>query len=202
MEVEGSRHANIQFCGDDDLGYDRSRTRVAAGQGLQLDEAYRLAHLPLIAPEHPDAIAARDGASYVRGRHPKVYSLVLPIPWPALSASSAFRELEGDLRASLFASKIAWEVMEQRRDRLHATICGSLSVGQDTPPQITKAQRRELADLGPIHVELRGLFSGSVNIGRTPSAGTQIICFGGSSACWAGARRTCTSWVSITSLTI
>ncbi len=164
--MEESRQAKIRFCGDNELGYDRNRTQFAAGQGLALDEAYRLAHLPLVAPNHPGVIAARAGAFYDRGRHPKVFSLVLPVPWQALQASTAFRELEGDLRASSFASKIAWELMEQRRHRLHATVCGSLAIGHDAPPQITEAQRRELTDLGPIHVELRGLFSGNVNIGR------------------------------------
>lgn len=157
---------NVQLCDDDALGYARSRTRFAAGEGLAMDEAYRLAHLPLIAPAHPGVIASRDGAFYDRGRHPKVFSLVLPIPWQALLASAAFQELDGDLRASLFAPKVAWELMERRRDRLHATVCGSLALGQDAPPQITQAQRRELTDLGPIHVELRGLFSGNVNVGR------------------------------------
>ncbi len=155
-----------QFCGDDELGYDRSRTPFAAGRGLALDEAYRLAHLPLIAPGHPDVISVRDGAYYDRGRHPKVFSLVLPVPWHALSASPAFRELEADLRVAPFAPKIAWQLMPQRRDRLHATVCGSLAVGQDAPPPITPAQRTELTSLGPVHVELRGLFSGNVNVGR------------------------------------
>jgi hypothetical protein len=166
MEAELPRQEKIRFCEDDELGYDRDRTRFAAGSGLALDEAYRLAHLPLIAPDHPRVIARRDGAFYDRGRHPKVYSVVLPLPWQALSASPAFRELEADVRASLFAPKIAWELVEQRRHRLHATICGSIATGADSPPQITKAQRRELADLGPIQVELRGLFSGNVNVGR------------------------------------
>lgn len=156
----------VELCADGELGYERSRTRFAPGQGLALDEACRLAHLPLVAPGHPDVIAARDGAYYDRGRHPRVFSLVLPVPWQALSASVAYQELDRVLRASLFAPKIAWNVAEQRRDRLHATLCGSLAVGQDEAPAITGAQRRELARLGPVHVELRGLFSGNVNVGR------------------------------------
>jgi hypothetical protein len=157
--------ARIQLCADDELGYDRSRTRFAAGQGLTLDEAYRLAHLPLVAPDHPAVIAARDGTYYDRGRHPKMFSLALPVPWQTLSASAAFRALDDELRASPFASKIAWEFMARRRDRLHATVCGSLAVGE-AAPQITSAQRRALSGLGPIHIELRGLFSGNVNVGR------------------------------------
>lgn len=160
-----SEPARVAFCADDELGYDRSRTRFAAGQGLVLDENYRLAHLPLVAPDHPDIIAARDGTYYDRGHHPKVFSLALPVAWQALSTAAAFRELDDEIRVSPFASKIAWEAMARRRNRLHATICGSLAVGE-TAPQITQAQRRELTALGPIQVELRGLFSGNVNVGR------------------------------------
>jgi len=156
----------VQFCDDAELGYDRSRTRLAAGQALALDESYRLAHLPLIAPDHPDVIPARDGTFYDRGRHPKVFSLALPVPWRDLSASPAFRELERELRAAPFAPKIAWDLTERRRDRLHATVCGSLAVGDDAAPRITAEQHEALMGLGPIHVELRGLFSGNVNVGR------------------------------------
>lgn len=154
------------FCTDDELGFERSRTRFDPGQGLALDEAYRLAHLPLVAPDHPAVIPFRDGASYDRGLHPRVFSLVLPVPWEALSSSAAYQDLERDLRAAPFAPKIAWEVLERRRERLHATLCGSLAVGRDMPPPFTPAQRHALAALGPVQVELRGLFSGNVNVGR------------------------------------
>ena len=60
--MDEARPARIQLCDDEALGYVRSRTPLGAGQGLALDEAYRLAHLPLIAPDHPRVIAARDGA--------------------------------------------------------------------------------------------------------------------------------------------
>jgi hypothetical protein len=53
-----NNRANIDFCPDNELGYERSRTRFIPGAGLTLDEAYRLAHLPLAAPDHPRIIAA------------------------------------------------------------------------------------------------------------------------------------------------
>ena len=158
--------APTEFCTEGELGYERSRTRFIPGEELAFDEAYRLAHLPLVAPHHPGVIPARNGAYYDRGRHPRVFSLVLPVPWRLLSESPAYRDLDRELRAASFAPKIAWELAGQRRDRLHATLCGSLAVGQEQPPVITGRQRRELARLGPIRVELRGLFSGNVNIGR------------------------------------
>ena len=152
------------FCHDSELGYERSRTRFASGKGLVLDETYRLAHLPLVAPDHPRVIRTREGSSYVMGRHERVFSLVLPISGDLLFGTPAYRTLNEALRAAPFAHKIAWDLLGRRKDKLHATICGSLSSGE--PPVIDRMQRQELAGLGPIHVALRGLFSGSVNRGR------------------------------------
>lgn len=79
------------LCQDEALGYGRSRTRFLPGEGLRLDEAYRLAHLPLVAPAHPDVIA--DGAIYRMGRHDRLCALVLPIDPDALERSESFRAL-------------------------------------------------------------------------------------------------------------
>lgn len=158
----------ITFCGDDELGYARSRTTFVAGQGLAFDDAYRLAHLPLVAPGHPLAIAARAGTppspDYTMGRHARVFSLVLPVADDLLAQSAAYRALDAALRAAPFAPKLAWHAAERRRDKLHATICGALSTG--APPAIAPEMRRALAAIGPLTVELRGLFSGNVNVGR------------------------------------
>ena len=152
------------FCDDAMLGYERSRTVFEPGGALTLDETYRLAHLPLIAPEHPGMIARRAGTDYDYGRHARIFSLVLPVDDAALSASPAFRALDDDLRESSFARKIKWNLLPRRADRLHATICGSLGVGE--APAITAEQRRALAAIGPVSVQLRGLFSGTINRGR------------------------------------
>jgi hypothetical protein len=140
---------NILLCDDDDLDYQANRTRFAPGTGFALDEAYRLAHLPLVAPLHPKVIVAKSGTGYEKGRHGKALSLVLPVP-------DVDHLLESELKAAPFATKIAWDVAERRRGRLHATLCGS-------PPAIDRAA---LATIGPITVEVRGLFSGNVNHGR------------------------------------
>jgi hypothetical protein len=155
--------ASVVFCEDDELGYERSRTLFAPG-GLALDEPYRMAHLPLVAPDHPNVIPRREGTYYDMGRHPRMFSLVLPISWGLLKASQAYQKLEGALRGSPLAKKIAWSLLERRQQKLHATICSSLSVGE--PPTLDSVQRQELAALGPVAVELRGLFSGNVNVGR------------------------------------
>jgi hypothetical protein len=154
------------LCTDDELGYVRSSTGFAAGQGLAFDEAYRAAHLPLVAPNHPLVIATRAGAgtSYVMGRHERVFSLVLEVAHEVLTQSAPYRALDAELRAARFAAKIAWDVAVLRRDKLHATLCGGLAVGR--PPAIAAEMRRALAAIGPLTVELRGLFSGNVNIGR------------------------------------
>lgn len=152
------------FCSDSDLGYLRSRTRFAPGEKLWLDEAYRLAHLPLIAPDHPDIIHARPGATYRMGRHERIFSLVLPVPADVLEKSAAYQELERDLRQSPFANKIAWDLLAKRRERLHATVCGSLS--KDLPYRFSDDERAALRQLGPLRVEVRGLFSGNINVGR------------------------------------
>lgn len=152
------------FCEDSELGYERSRTRFISGERLILDETYRLAHLPLVAPDHPSVIRTREGSSYVMGRHDRVFSLVLPISGDLLHRSPAYGALNEALRASPFSHKIAWDLLDRRKDKLHATICGSLS--SEEPPVIDRRQRQQLAGIGPIHVELRGLFSGNVNRGR------------------------------------
>lgn len=152
------------FCPDSELGYERSRTRFVRGGRLSLDEAYRLAHLPLVGPDHPDVITSRAGTSYREGRHERMFSLVLPISPDALETSAAYRELEGELRGSLFARKIAWNLLPKRREKLHATICGSLS--KHVPYAFTERDRLALKQVGRFRVELRGLFSGNINVGR------------------------------------
>src|SRR5918997_3459217 len=72
--------------------------------------------------------------------------------------------MNDEMKAAPFAGKIAWDVLGRRKDKLHATICGSLSTGM--PPVLDEDRLRELARLGPVSVELRGLFSGNVNRGR------------------------------------
>ncbi len=70
---------DVSLCDDDELDYIAHRTKFEQGQGFLLDEAYRLAHLPLVAPDHPRVIARRAGRHYDMGRHEPVFSLSLPI---------------------------------------------------------------------------------------------------------------------------
>lgn len=116
--------------------------------GFALDESYRLTHLPLVAPHHPRVIPRKPGTAYEMGRLDKGFALVLPVP-------DIDHLLEPELRAAPFAPKIAWEIARRRRGKLHATLCGGPSI-----------DRAALAEVGPITVEARGLFSGNVNHGR------------------------------------
>lgn len=154
----------VTLCGDDELDYLASRTPFEPGQGFLLDESYRLAHLPLVAPDHPRVIPRRAGRHYEMGRHEPVYSLSLPVADELLRRSAAYLALEAELKASPLAPKIAWGIVERRRHKLHATLCGSLAIGQ--APVLDATQRDALRALGPVAVELRGLFSGNVNRGR------------------------------------
>lgn len=152
------------FCPDAELGYLRSRTRFVRGEKLLLDESYRLAYLPLVAPQHPDVIASRPGAGYRMGRHERAFSLVLPIPPDTLEKSATYQALERELRGAPFAHKIAWDLLPKRREKLHATICGSL--WKDVPYTFPDRERLALKQRGRLRVEVRGLFSGNINVGR------------------------------------
>jgi len=154
----------MTLCTDAELGYASQRTLFPPGRALLLDPQYRLAHLPLVAPSHPRVVASRPGTPYVMGRHEAVTSLVLPVP-PTLYDAPAFLDLDRELRAASFAPKIAWDILEARRARLHATLCGSLAGGERLQ-SLNETMRSALARLGTLPIELRGLFSGSLNHGR------------------------------------
>src|SRR5271156_4182739 len=126
------------FCGDDELAYVRSRTPLADGATLDLDDSYRAAHLPLLHPEHPLVLSRMAGRpNLVDGRHPTEWSVVLPVDPDALEASPEMGELERRLRESSFGHKVAWELLPRRRNVLHATVCGDL--GEGAPPAFDDA---------------------------------------------------------------
>ncbi len=150
-----------RFASDAVLGYRESATRFTPGDALRLDEAYRLAHLPLVAPVHPDVIARMPGRDYEMGRRSEAFSLVAPLDAEALGASAAWHHLMTDLRNSPLNSKIAWDILPKRRARLHATLCGSLDADAITPAAATACRA-----IGPIRIAARGLFSGAINLGR------------------------------------
>jgi hypothetical protein len=160
-----SSHAKPIFCDDAALGYQRNRSRFLPDQPLLLDAAYRLAHLPLVNPSHRDVIPGEKGRDYDMGLHGPVHSLVLPVPQVYLDASLGYQTLLSAVRESIFNHKIAWDIVERRRGLLHATLCGSLGRAEASP-SVSDDVLSQLRALGPMAVELRGLFSGNVNVGR------------------------------------
>lgn len=155
----------MTFCDDATMGYDASRRSFAPGEALTFDEAYRLAHLPLVTPGHPDALAGKDGTDYANGRYetPR-YSLVVPVDAGELAGCKAFRAFEAELRAFSFSDKIAWQLGERRASKLHATIIGGLS--ETDIARCADAAAAALAPLGDIALRIGGPFLGRINTGR------------------------------------
>jgi hypothetical protein len=87
----------VCFCRDDELGYLHSRTPLVHGEGLILEEVYRLAHLQLVAPRHPRVIIRQAGKDDEMGRHERTWSLVVPVPAKALAESAAYESSKPDL---------------------------------------------------------------------------------------------------------
>jgi hypothetical protein len=160
-----SLDAKITFCNDDALGYRRSLTPYKDSEALVLDASYRLAHLPLVNPAHPDVISSALGKPYAMGVHQRVHSLVLPIPAEALEQSVKYQALQTVLQKGPVAEKLAWDLIGLRRDKLHATLCGSLGEGESAPV-LASDLRKRIKAIQPFEVEVRGLFSGNINIGR------------------------------------
>ena len=143
------------------MDYRAASTPLPPGAALRLDASYRLRHLPLVAPRHPDVTARAAGEDYEMGRHGEVISLVAPLDMDAIEASPAWRTMERELRDGPLAAKIAWDIALRRRGRMHATICGALD-----PSALPEGWRRRLAAIGPIEARIGGPFSGNVNVGR------------------------------------
>jgi hypothetical protein len=155
---------SIQFVPDSALGYLASCRFPSQSQCLTFDETYRYAHLPLVAPDHPDVTALYPERGYAHGQHRTVHSLVIPVDWEEIYACEGFRSALDELRHGPLGHHIAWDNLERRKQRLHATICGSLP--ETYGAGLTEAERQALRSIGPFQAELRGFFSGNLNTGR------------------------------------
>jgi hypothetical protein len=153
------------YCTDEELEYVRCRARIDPSQPLRFDDSYRVAHLPLVAPDHPAAIEQLVQFDYRRGRYDKPrFSLVLPVGAAELRSSTSFQALERELRCSGFAAKIAWDLVEQRSEKLHVTLAGGLpEAGLEAS---VAAVQRFLERHGPLRYRLGGPFCGTKNCGR------------------------------------
>lgn len=139
--------------------------RFADGKPLPLDESYRLCHLPLIAPGHPDVIRRQPGEPYEMGWFtPPSRAVVVPVEAAALDASPRYRRLMASLRAAPFAPKIAWDLQERRRGVLHATVRSHLQ-RQHSDAAIRHLTLR-LRTVPGFRVRLLGPWMGDKNHGR------------------------------------
>ncbi|WP_378945172.1 hypothetical protein [Mesorhizobium sp. ANAO-SY3R2] len=147
------------------LAYAAARRDFFPGEALTFDRAYRLAHLPLVAPDHPDVIESEEGKDYFSGRYAATrYSLTLPIDAGELGRSGEFQAFEQELRRLSFSAKINWEIGRERAEKLHATVIGGLSEADIEP--CARAAAAALAPFGALSIRLGGPFLGTMNTGR------------------------------------
>jgi hypothetical protein len=153
------------YCDDEMLGYRSERRLFQPGDRVVFDESYRLAHLPLVNAGHPAVISEIDGRDYRNGTYARArYALVMPISADAFLESDEAQALERAMKSARFAPKIAWEIGERRRLRLHATLAG---VGPEMDLDRCVAAVQDLLDqIDPISVCLKGPFQGTRNTGR------------------------------------
>jgi hypothetical protein len=106
----------VNYCDDEMLAYRSAKRIFQPGEGIVFDEAYRLAHLPLVNAAHPAVISEVAGRDYRNGTYEKTrYALVMPIPAEVFLVSDGAHALELAMKSASFAPKIAWELCERRR---------------------------------------------------------------------------------------
>jgi hypothetical protein len=155
----------ITYCDDSMMAYQSARKIFQPGEGVVFDEGYRLAHLPLVNAGHPAVTSEVDGRDYRNGTYEKTrYALVMPISAGAFLESDQVQALELAMKSSGFTPKIAWEICERRRLRLHATLAGG--VPESDIDRYVAVVQGLLDQIGPISVCLKGPFLGTRNTGR------------------------------------
>jgi hypothetical protein len=154
----------LLYCDDEMMAYRSARKIYRPGDCIVFDEGYRLAHLPLVNAGHPAVISEADGRDYRNGIYEKTrHALVVPISAEAFLASDEAQALELAMKSASFAPKIAWEMGERRRLRLHATLASVPETDLDRCVAVVQAM---LDQIGPISVCLKGPFLGTRNTGR------------------------------------
>src|SRR4051812_19998335 len=115
------------YCDDEMMAYRSARKIFQLGERVVFDEGYRLAHLPLVNAGHPAVVSEVGGRDYRNGIYEKTRcALVMPVSADAFLESDEAQALELAMKAASFALKIAWEMGERRRLRLHATLAGGV----------------------------------------------------------------------------
>jgi hypothetical protein len=154
----------ITYCDDSMMAYQSNRKTYQSGGRVVFDDGYRLAHLPLVNPEHPAVVSQVDGRDYRNGIYEKArYALVMPIAAEVFLQSEPVRAIEQAMKSARFAPKIAWQLCERRRTRLHATLAGISEADLD---RCAASAQEALDKTGPISICLKGPFLGNRNTGR------------------------------------
>ncbi|WFU19092.1 hypothetical protein [Bradyrhizobium sp. CB3481] len=153
------------YCDEEMMAYRSGQKVYRPGDCIAFDDGYRLAHLPLVNPGHPAVISEADGRDYRNGTYEKArHALVMPIAADVFAQSAPFGAIEQAMRSARFAPKIAWEIGERRRSRLHATLVSGMS--ETDLDRYVAAARELLQRTGPISICLKGPFLGTRNTGR------------------------------------
>ncbi|KRR01826.1 hypothetical protein CQ12_13325 [Bradyrhizobium jicamae] len=147
------------------MAYQSNRKTYQSGERVVFDDGYRLAHLPLVNSEHPAVVSQVEGRDYRNGIYEKArYALVIPVAAEVFLQSEPAQALERAMKSARFAPKIAWELGERRRSRLHATLASGIS---EADLDRCAASAQEVLDkTGPISICLKGPFLGNRNAGR------------------------------------
>lgn len=155
----------MNYISDKDLKYDTYRYTFRSAECLKFDENYRLAQLPLVAPDHQLSIHRREGFDYEGGRYevPR-YSLVVPVSVADLQRSPAFAAMIKDMAESSFSTKVAWNICAARAEKLHFTLAAGFS--PDELEDVAARSHSAFAQIGSFHVKLRGPYIGNKNTGR------------------------------------
>jgi len=151
------------FADDNLLGYGNAYRTFSDGEWLILDANYRRAHLPLVNPWHSDVIAVDE--DYRDGRYEATrYSLVLPVSDKRLRQTPPFSAIEQALMNASFSGKVAWDLLDKRKNLLHATISSGL--GQNEIESLSSMLKVFMMTKPVKKYRLGGLFMGPVNTGR------------------------------------
>lgn len=155
----------MTYCDDSMMAYQSNRKTYQSGERVVFDDGYRLAHLPLVNSEHPAVISQVDGRDYRNGVYEKArYALVMPIAAEVFLQSEPVRAIEQAMKSARFAPKIAWELGERRRSRLHATLASGIP--EADLDRCAASAQEALDKTGPISICLKGPFLGNRNTGR------------------------------------
>jgi len=156
---------HVVYCDESMMAYQSMRVIFRPGQCVVFDNRYRLAHLPLVNAQHPAVISKVDDSDYRNGTYKKTrYAFIMPIDDKVFLGADLIREIDQSMKSASFSKKIAWELCETRRTKLHATIVSGLS--ESDLERCSNEIQNLLDQIGPVSICLKGPLVGVMNTGR------------------------------------